>query len=216
MAPANRGRTGFGMKNHIAQQMSDQQLSQAIKKEAEEKDEKESWVPIPFMGDISNRIAALLRKRLKWKITFLPGTKVSSLLNRIKDPEEDIRNFVYRYSCTSCPKKYIGTSYRPSHIRFSEHFNHHKRKNKGKSAVADHGLGPPKHVVDWENIEILTVESNYVLREIKEGLFIEQSKYPLMNVKTGNFCQALSSSWRPLIPTLNQETGKTISFPIPQ
>jgi hypothetical protein len=83
-------------------------------------------------------------------------------------------------------------------------------RNKGKSAIADHGLGPPKHDIDWEGVEILQQESDHYLREIKEGLLIQQSKSPLVNAKPGLI---LNSTWQPMIPTLKQETGKQISTP---
>ena len=54
----------------------------------EKTEEKERWVPIPFMGEMSNNIAGLLRRKLLWKITFTPGSKIKRFLESPKDPEE--------------------------------------------------------------------------------------------------------------------------------
>jgi len=92
-----------------------QNLSQLISEQEqanEEKvEEKERWVPIPFMGLLSNKITGLLRRKMKWKITFTPGTKLKRFLESVKDPEEASPPGIYEIPCEPpCKETYIGQS----------------------------------------------------------------------------------------------------------
>ena len=53
----------------------------------EKETEDITWVAIPYVGNLSNKIAGVLRRKLKWKITFTPGIKILHLLKSIKDKE---------------------------------------------------------------------------------------------------------------------------------
>lgn len=47
-------------------------------------DEKEEfWVPIPYIGNISNKVGGYLRRKLKWKVAFTPGTKIINKLRSL-------------------------------------------------------------------------------------------------------------------------------------
>jgi len=61
------------------------------------------------------------------------------------------------------------------------------------------------HKIDWKNSRLICQERNSHLREVKEGLFIQQSrqKTKLMNDSDGLI---LSSHWQQSIPVLKKQT----------
>ena len=46
-----------------------------ITNESQDQEKEEPWIAIPYVGNLSNKIAGILRRKLKWKITFTPGAK---------------------------------------------------------------------------------------------------------------------------------------------
>ena len=65
-----------------------------ISNEIEEKEE--FWVPLPYIGNVSNKVCGYLRNKLKWKVIFTPGVKIQNLLNSIKDKKEwNIQNTMH-------------------------------------------------------------------------------------------------------------------------
>lgn len=121
----------------------EQNLASIVPIENEEKKE-EFWVPIPYIGNASNKVAGYLRNRLNWKVTFTPGVKVQNFLNSIKDKEEKEPAGVYKIPCNSCDSIYLGES-----LRFVERINDHegnvRRQEYRKSTVARHIIRNRNH-----------------------------------------------------------------------
>ena len=83
-----------------------------------------------------------------------------------------------------------------------EHCRNTVKKNNSQSQVAKHANSQsPTHDIDFEGVEILSVVRDPTLREIQEGLYIQQSEDNLMNVKPGF---SLSSTWLPIVPKLHK------------
>lgn len=47
--------------------------SNAIQNDGQEEEKDEFWVPLPYIGNISNKVGGYLRRKMKWKVTFTPG-----------------------------------------------------------------------------------------------------------------------------------------------
>lgn len=116
------------------------------------KEEKEPpWVAIPYVGNLSNKIAGILRRKLNWKITFTPGTKILHMLNPIKDEEEHTPPGIYEIPCNNCPATYIGETERPFTVRKDEHEGYVRRKEYKKSAIVKHITRNRSHSINWDN-----------------------------------------------------------------
>ena len=159
------------------------------------------WVAIPYVGNLSNKIAGVLRRKLKWKITFTPGIKILHLLKSIKDKEEHPPPCIYEFPCEKCNSTYIGETERPFIVRREEHEGHVRRREYKQSSIVKHLTRNRNHNINWDNSKIISHERNYKLRKIKEGLFIQQAINPIMNTDKG---YKLSNSWQPIIPKLTK------------
>ena len=158
------------------------------------------------MGLLSNQIAGLLRRKMNWKITFTPGTKVKRFLESTKDPEEGSPPGIYEIPCEPpCEGRYIGQSL-DWRSRIGQHGQSLKNHSYDTSAVCRHVMKNKfNHRIDWKNSRLICQERNSHLRKVKEGLFIQQSKQKikLMNDDDG---YVLSDQWLPIVPILEKQT----------
>ena len=56
--------------NILDTQNDNQNCKTIIRNESQEKEN--FWIPLPYIGNISNKIGGYLRKKLNWKITYTP------------------------------------------------------------------------------------------------------------------------------------------------
>lgn len=173
-----------------------------------EDEKEEHWVPLPYIGNISNKVGGFLRNRLKWKVTFTPGIKVQNMLNGLKDKENKEPAGIYNVTCNSCNENYIGESKRVIQ-RLEEHKDNVLRYEYKKSAIARHTIRNKGHKIDWENSKLIVKEHNSHLRKIKEGLAIQQHQGQLMNIDKGLI---LSNAWNPIIPKISDFTHSSIQI----
>ena len=166
--------------------------------EQKEKEKEEFWVPIPYIGNISNKVGGYLRRKLKWKVTFTPGTKITNKLRSLKDKEKKNQSGVYTIPCKTCNDIYIGESMRYED-RKEDHQGNVRRREYNKSAIARHVIRNKQHEINWDRGKIILQEKQFNLRKIKEGLAIQQSSKSLMNTDNG---QKLSNAWNPIIPNV--------------
>lgn len=187
----------------VANSNNNQNSFMIVQNKSQEVREKEDfWVPLPYVGNISNKVGGYLRRKLKWKVTFTPGVKVQNLLNGLKDKEEKDPAGIYKIPCGSCDKVYLGETFRSAERR-QDHEGNVRRYEYKKSAVARHVLRNKGHKIDWNNSKIIIKESNSHLRSIKEGLAIQQYNGPSMNINQGLI---LSRAWTPIIPNIFEKT----------
>lgn len=163
-----------------------------------ESEKEDFWVPLPYIGNISNKVGGYLRRKLKWKVTFTPGKKILNMLPSLKDKEEINQAGIYSIPCETCTDAYLGES-----MRFEERKEDHKgnvrRREYNKSAIARHIIRNKQHKINWEDGKIIFKEKDFALRKIKEGLAIQQSTKQLMNTDKGLI---LSNAWKPIIPNI--------------
>jgi len=94
-------------------------------------------------------------------------------------------------------------------IHFNERIEDHKgnvrRHEYGKSAIARHVIRNRGHTIVWENSKLIMKENNNYLRKIKEGLIIQQTDKPLMNIDKG---LVLSNGWKKIVPNIFELASK--------
>lgn len=101
------------------QQNSTNSISNQNNEHEEEKEKDEFWVPLPYIGNTSNKVGGYLRRKMKWKVT--PGIKILNMLPSLKDKEKPNQAGVYSIPCASCNYTYIGET-----IRFEERKEDHE------------------------------------------------------------------------------------------
>ena len=76
---------------------------------------------------------------------------------------------VYKIKCEECEATYIGETERSLKSRFNEH----RRPSSTISEISKHiHIEHPEHSVELENTEILTTESRWFERGVKEAIYI--------------------------------------------
>ena len=113
------------------------------------------------------------------------ATNIGNLFGfKDKPPDSSKSNVVYSIKCETCGKEYIGKTCRQLQVREEEH------KNNPESNVYKH-IKETKHVMDWDNINILdTADTNKKLL-LKEMLYINKLKPELNVQKSSNLFSLL-------------------------
>ena len=90
---------------------------------------------------------------------------------------------VYKVKCEDCEATYVGETERSLKSRFNEHL----RPSSTTSEVSKHiHLEQPEHSVELENTEILTTESRWFERGVKEAIYI-RALNPSLNRDSGRY-----------------------------
>ena len=148
---------------------------------------RKTTVIIPYIKGVSE---ALRRTYGQFGITtyFKPGNTIRQILGSVKDPTEkkDVCGPVYYIPCQGsdtqeCSGVYIGETERKLKTRFMEH----KRPSSTSSEVSQHLHKETRgHTVDLDEVKILTKESRYFERGVKESIYIRVNN-PSMNKDKG-------------------------------
>lgn len=106
--------------------------------------------------------------------------QLSKYIETQKDrvPKDKQKNIVYRISCKTCDMCYIGQSKRQLHTRIKEHQYHVTKGHTDNSVLARHQI-EHNHNFNWNDIEILDIESNFHKRITSEMLHIKSHKNTL-------------------------------------
>ena len=146
-------------------------------------------VVLPYVQGLSERIAKIYKNH---DITtcMKPNSTLRQALVHPKDKVQKLRNsgVVYEIPCMNCKATYIGETKRNLSIRISEHkrdvtqqekkqFTRSARKESSseinKSAVTDH-VNTRNHVIDWEQVKIVSKETNVFRRRVRESIAIRK------------------------------------------
>jgi hypothetical protein len=149
----------------------------------------EKRIILPFAGEITTKIAQLIRRSLGWEIGFTPGQKISTLVNNMKQKSPKIQRGVYSFQCEDCHIPYIGETGRDIKIRFIEHMNDIRKINI-KSPVALH-IAETNHHIDHSSLKLLMPEQRTFFRKFKEGLVIRSIDNKMNSSKGKN----INSIW---------------------
>jgi hypothetical protein len=158
-------------------------------------------ISIPYIKGTSEQIRNLMTKD-DFKIVYSKGQNIKSLLcQRNARSLMDKNNVVYRVNCNDCTSTYTGNTKRKLAQRLGEH-KKALEKNYIQSHIAEHAL-ENNHSIDWDNVEVLQNENNYMKRYFLEKFEIEKQKYnnkPVMNKQ----CQSETCIPPQYIPLLNK------------
>ena len=102
-----------------------------------------------------------------------------------KDPasKENMVGPVYKIKCEECEATYVGETERSLKSRFNEHW----RPSSTTSEVSKHiHIEHPEHSVELENTEILTTESRWFERGVKEAIYV-RALNPSLNRDGGRY-----------------------------
>lgn len=130
-------------------------------------------VTLPYVQGVSEALARRIRKR-GIAVHHKPYTKLRDILVHPKDktPAMDQSGVVYRIQCKDCQATYVGETERPLGSRVSEH------KKDSKSVVHSH-IQDTGHQVDFSNTKILSRESNWFRRGVKEAIHISTTEHTI-------------------------------------
>lgn len=132
---------------------------------------------LTYFGPPTEKVSAYLKK-LGLNIAYRTNNSLGKILKNNKDKtDQNNKSGVYKLTCGSCPKIYIGQTGRNFKKRISEHKNSYI-KNKTDSTYACH-LIEEKHLFN-DNFNILHVENKGQRLSLLECLEINKNK------KTGN------------------------------
>ena len=108
---------------------------------------------------------------------------------------------VYKINCEECEAAYIGETERSLKARFGEH----RRPSSTTSEVSKHiHTDSPNHTISLDNTKILSVESKWFERGVKEAIYIRALK-PSLNKDGGRY--NLPPVWNNIIKERLTESG---------
>ena len=116
---------------------------------------------------------------------FKPTNTLRQLLVHPKDPvaKEQVVGPIYEITCENCDAAYVGETERSLKARFSEH----RRPSSISSEVSKHiHTDKPNHKISLDNTRILSVESKWFDRGVKEAIYI-RARRPSLNKDGGRY-----------------------------
>jgi hypothetical protein len=162
-----------------------------------EKSEFYDVLQAPYVQGFSE----MLQKKLKkLNVGFVPkiGTTIRSLVCKPKDktPKEKIKNVVYKIPCQTCGMLYIGETSQRIEERKKQHMLDVDNRNS-ENGIFDHLKETKEHSIAWENMEVVTKESDWCRRKIAESLCINtlnpgMELTQVMNIEKG---KKIDSRW---------------------
>lgn len=133
--------------------------------------QKTTWryISLPYEPVMFNRIKHLLEPHGIRPVARPSNTLGRSLFSNLKDkiPKENLSNVVYGINC-SCGDLYIGNTGQYMSSRFQQHIN----GDADHSALSAHII-ETGHQPSFNDMEVLCVEPNKKVREIKEMVYIK-------------------------------------------
>ena len=148
--------------------------------------EKKQKIPvvIPYIKNFSEQLRRIFGK-YGIPTYFKPTNTLRQLLVKPKDPvsKENVVGPVYKIKCEKCEAMYVGETERSLKARFSEH----RRPSSSNSEVAKHiHVEQPDHSVELDHTDILTTESRWFERGVKEAIYI-RALNPSLNRDGGRY-----------------------------
>jgi len=186
---------GNGYPAHVLNRRIDYMKNRSNTTSSQNKDEK--WCAIPFCGDVTYKVASIIRSGLNRNLGYYTGRKLSSFITNYKDKRNRVNAGIYKILC-NCGAIYIGETKRDFRIRQKEHEADIRLGRIGPSPLAEHEHNNPGHTVQVGSIALIDKEPRYFQRKLKEGLHIKKAKrtQQTMNRNDG---QDIGSQWLPFL-----------------
>jgi hypothetical protein len=181
-----------------------QRFNNPKSQQSESDDIEQKTISIPYINKLSQRIARAVQFA-DIRCVMIPNESIRTLLRPLKDPlsTNEISNCIYRIDCTGCDSTYVGETKRRMKSRLTEHKAAVRNANSKDSALAAHAIDK-LHYPDWENIKIVSRDSNFRTRRFKEAAEILNQPNPLNR----NEGLKISEVFVPIITKLHSERNK--------
>ena len=138
-----------------------------------------SYIVLPFVNKKAEDFAFRLKKLIQTnypKVDFNVAFKSPKTIGNLFPFKDQIKEdkskslVVYRITCKTCNKEYIGKTERILAIRMNEH-----QKNKSSSCY-QHTIEHPSHEMDYENVQVIDRARSDFKLKMKELLHILNSQ----------------------------------------
>ena len=135
-------------------------------------------IVLSLLPRISEKIKNVLKRKCNLNTVFKCPFKMNKMLksgkNKLK--RDNNKDLIYRINCNNCPKNYVGQTKRLLKTRTGEHRDNIKLKPvRHEVVITKHILENNRtHDFDWDNVEILHLESNFYKRAFAERVYIRK------------------------------------------
>ena len=153
-------------------------------KKKNEDDEYASRMYMLYENGISENIARIGNK-LNVKLVHTKGKSLKNLFvrNRTTSLEKHKQSeVVYRVTRGDCGSQYVGETGRSLETRMVEHRQDAEGEVEKMSGLSEY-LRQTMHKANFDDVEILNKESNFIKRKFKEAIAIKKNNAPLLNKK---------------------------------
>ena len=167
-------------------------------KKKNEDDEYAIRMYMPYKKGISENIARI-GKKFNVKLVHMRGKSLKNMFVRnITTSLEKYKQLkvVYRVTCGDCGSQYVGETGRSLETRMAEHRQDAEGEVEKVSGLSEH-LCQTIHKANFDHVEILNKESNFIKRKFKEAIAIKKNNAPLLNKKEE--IKAISNVWENII-----------------
>ena len=167
--------------------------SKASKKKNED-DEYAIKMYMPYEKGISENIVTI-GKKFNVKLVRTKGKSLKNMFMRniTISLEKHKKSGV---TCGDCGSQYVGETGRSLETRMVEHRQDAEGEVEKISGLSEH-LRQTMHKANFDEVEILNKESNFIKRKFKEAIAIKKNNAPLLNKKEE--IKALSNVWENII-----------------
>ena len=140
------------------------------------------FLRLPYLGEASEKVEGVLNSSLaklrcgKTRIILLNDYSRlgGSFPFKDRQPRELASGIVYKITCDTCNKFYLGETRRCAFTRFTEHC---KKTGSGLTEVGKHLRENPDHTVSFDNFEILKYGLNCTKsRKVVEALLLMEHR----------------------------------------
>ena len=136
---------------------------------------------LPYTPTLEKLKPAL--KACNKNLIFKYHNKLGKKLCNNKLTNKKLEFGVYKVDCKNCPKFNIGETGRSLNTRMNEHKNDVKN-NKASSGIAQH-VNLTNHEFDFDNVSLITPNSNISKRHVIESSLIIKNKSNCVNLNNG-------------------------------
>ena len=141
---------------------------------------------MPYENGISENIARI-GKKFNFKVVHTKGKSFKNMLVRnitTSLEKQKQSGVVYRVTCGDCGSQYVGETGKSLETRMEEHRQDAEREVEKISS-------------NFDDVEILNKESNFIKRKFKEAIAIKKNNAPLLNKK--DEIKDISNVWENII-----------------
>ena len=139
---------------------------------------------MPYEEGISENIARI-SKKLNVKLVHTKGKSLKNMfLRNITTSLEKQKQsgVVYRVTCGDCGSQYVGETGRSLETSMDEHRQDAEGEIEKISRLSEH-LRQTMHKANFDDVEILNKESNFIKRKFKEEIAIKKEQCPVIKQK---------------------------------